>query len=35
MLKGETAFNKEYNSVNGLGRSTKALLLTAFKENKN
>jgi hypothetical protein len=33
MLKGETVFNKEYNSINGLGKSTKVLLLTSFKEN--
>ena len=33
ILKGETELNKEYNSVNGLGRSTKVLLLASFKEN--
>ena len=27
MVKGKTAFNKEFNSINGLGRSTKVLLL--------
>jgi len=32
VLKGETAFNKKYNSINGLGRSTKALRLAAFRE---
>jgi len=35
VLNGKTAFNKKYNSINGLGGSTKTLLLTAFKENKN
>ena len=33
MLKGEIAFNKEFNSINGLGRLTKALLLASFKNN--
>ena len=33
MLKGETAFNKEYNPINGLGKSTKALLLSSSKNN--
>ena len=32
-LKGETAFNKKYNFIKGLGRSTKLLLLAVFKEN--
>ena len=33
MLEGETAFNKKFNSINCLGRSTKVLLLSSFKEN--
>tara|TARA_B100000780_G_C20893409_1_gene355556 strand:+ start:168 stop:443 length:276 start_codon:yes stop_codon:yes gene_type:complete len=32
MVKGKTAFNKKFNSINGLGRSTKVLLLSSFKE---
>jgi hypothetical protein len=32
MVEGKTAFNKKFNSINGLGRSTKALLLSSFKE---
>ena len=34
MLEGETAFNfnKKYNSIKGLGGSTKVLLLSSFKE---
>jgi len=33
ILEGETAFNKKYNSIKGLGRSTKVLLISSFKEN--
>ena len=32
MIKGKTAFNKKFDSINGLGRSTKVLLLSSFKE---
>jgi len=32
MVEGKTAFNKKFNSINGLGRSTKVLLLSSFKE---
>ena len=32
ILEGQTAFNRKYNSINGLGRSTKTLLLATFKE---
>jgi len=32
MIKGKTAFNKKLDSINGLGRSTKVLLLSSFKE---
>ena len=32
LVKGQTAFNKKFNSINGLGRSTKVLLLSSFKE---
>jgi len=28
MIEGKTAFNKKFNSINGLGRSTKVLLLS-------
>ena len=28
MVEGKTAFNKKFNSINGLGRSTKVLLLS-------
>ena len=31
MVKGKTAFNKKFNSINGLGRPTKVLLLSSFK----
>ena len=31
MIKGKTAFNKKFDSINGLGRSTKVLLLSSFK----
>ena len=30
---GETAFNKKYNSIKGLSRSTKSLLISSSKEN--
>lgn len=32
MVEGKTAFNKKFNSINGLGRSTIILLLSSFKE---
>ena len=32
VLKGKTAFNKKFNSIDGLGRSTKVLLLSSFEE---
>jgi hypothetical protein len=31
MTQGESAFNKEFKSMHGLGRSTKTLLLSSFK----
>ena len=31
MIEGKTAFNKKFNSINGLGRPTKVLLLSSFK----
>ena len=33
VLEGSTAFNKKCKSINGLGRATKTLLLSSFKEN--
>ena len=33
LREGETPFNKKYNSINGLGRATKTLLISCFKEN--
>ena len=35
ILEGQTAFNRKYNSIKGLGRSTKALLLVTFKETQD
>lgn len=32
MVEGKTAFNKKFNSINCLGRSTIILLLSSFKE---
>jgi len=32
VIEGNTAFNKKYNSIKGLGRATK-VLLSSFKEN--
>jgi hypothetical protein len=34
ILEGQTAFNRKYNSIKGLDRSKKTLLLTIFKENQ-
>ena len=33
LVEGETSFNRKYNSINGLGRTTKKLLISSFKEN--
>ena len=33
LREGETPFNKKYNPINGLGRATKTLLISCFKEN--
>lgn len=33
LREGETAFNKKYNSINGLGRATKTLLISCLKKN--
>lgn len=33
VIEGETAFNKKFNSINGLGRATKALLVSSFRRD--
>ena len=33
VIEGETAFNKKFNSINGLGRATKVLLVSSFGRN--
>jgi hypothetical protein len=33
LVEGEKTFNKKYNSINGLGRNTKKLLISCFEEN--
>jgi hypothetical protein len=33
IIEGNSAFNKKYNSIKGLGRATKSLLISSFKEN--
>ena len=35
ILEGQTAFNRKYNSIMGLGRFTKTLLLATFKETQD
>ena len=35
ILEGQTAFNRKYNSIKGLGRFTKTLLLATFKETQD